>query len=128
MYKAALKYMRRATNDPTLDLMRLESVMELNLEDEKDLRKSYAKITPYFHPEFFTSKYGEAYKGSLLFKQEERAKNFVPSRSHYGNENRGKEFWKHLDDCKMKDEDDLEALPEEWDVAVRPIIAQRRFL
>src|SRR5689334_12690343 len=98
MYKAALKWNRRSMdNTQTFLGVRLLDLMKTTLADAKDVHKSVAKITPYFHPEFFTSEVGEKYKDSLLFNQEERAKTFLHSRTHYSNKTRDKKFWREMD-------------------------------
>lgn len=94
----------------------------------RDLNKALCKIHPFFYPNFLDSERGTRLKESLLFKQEERSKSPPDVRTHISNKYRSKEFWANLDSetKKMKDKDDLEALPEEWDVTVRPIIAHRK--
>lgn len=110
-------------------ILRLLDQLDVEHDDVKDLHKSMGKISPFFHKEFFDAPEGEKYKASLLFKQEERAKIMPDSRSHWSNKARPKEFWKEVDKGlkKMEYADDVENLPEEWDMAVRPIIARRKF-
>ncbi len=118
--------------DTPVNIMILRLLDQLDVEDDdvKDLNKSIAKISPFFHKDFFDAPEGQSYKDSLLFKQEERAKIMPDSRSHWSNKTRPKEFWKEVDEGlkKMEYADDVENLPEEWDMAVRPIIARRKFL
>ncbi len=119
---------RKATRN--ILTLRLIDILDVDPSDTKDLHKAVAKISPFFHPEFFTWKDGKPFKDSLLFKQEERSKILPTIRKHTSNKMRPAEFFGELDEAMkdMSDEDDLEALPEKWDIAVRPIIARRKFI
>lgn len=117
-----------ATFDCPQTVLTFTLIHDLNItQDKKDLHKAVAKMTPFFHQEFFSSKYGEEFRDSLIFKQEERAKAPQDCRSHLSNKTRPAEFFKEYDEMneKMKTNEDV---PEEWDVATRPIIAHCKFL
>lgn len=58
---------------PVILALNLIDDLDVKYEDKKDLHKTIAKLTPFFHKEFFDSKDGEAFKESLLFKQEEKS-------------------------------------------------------
>lgn len=107
---------------PVILALNLIDALNVGYEDKKDLHKAIAKLTPFFHPEFFASKDGEAFKDSLLFKQEERAGAAADTRSHHSVKMRPAEFFDELD-AAFATADGIEDLPEEWDVIIRPTIA-----
>jgi len=112
-------------------ILALQLLEDLNIgpEDARDTHKATAKIAPYFHSEFLASNDGEPFRNSLMFRQEERAKNYPDVRTHISNKMRLPEFFEEVDKefSKMAHTDDLETLPEEWDLTVRPTIAHRKF-
>ena len=97
-------------------------------DDARDLHKAIGKLSPFFYPEFLDSEEGQAFKESLLFKQEERAKHLPDIRSSVGNAHRPKSFWKEWDEVKKNMKGDLDETPAQWDVAVRPIIAHCKLI
>jgi hypothetical protein len=126
MTKKSLKFVHRDMASPET-LLAFETMKWLGSHKEgKDIFKAVAKLTPFFNPEFLDSTHGETFKESLLLKQEERAKHLPDIRSFTGNQLRAKEFWKEWDRVKKLEafEDAPEA--EEWDIAIRPIIARRK--
>lgn len=127
MAKRSLRFNERNpegfTSPVTLSLMKWLSATG---DDVRDVRKAVAKVSPFFNREFLDSKDGEEFCASLLFKQEERAKQLPDIRSAFSNTSRKKEFWKGWEQVK-KDIKDLDDIPEEWDVAIRPIIARRKY-
>jgi hypothetical protein len=66
---------------------------------------------------------------SLLFKQGERAKQLPDRRGYRNATSRGAGFFKTFDEVKRKCERGegkiYDELPLEWDIAIRPKIAQR---
>jgi hypothetical protein len=62
-----------------------------------------------------------------MFNQAERAKDFPDIRSHVSNKYRSPEFFKEFEDAMTRVGGNLADLPPEWDLHMRPIIAQRRF-
>jgi hypothetical protein len=86
-----------------------------------------AKISPFFYTPFLESEEGAPFRESLMFNQAERAKNYPDIRSHVSNKYRSPEFFEEYDQ-KAKDVQDLDDLPFEWDIHVRPIIAHRESL
>jgi hypothetical protein len=113
-------------------ILGLRLVDELNVEpgDAKDLHKAIAKIAPFFYAPFLESKDGKPFRNSLIFNQVERAKNFPDTRSHVSNKFRSPEFFKEVDKDKEMGitELELQDVPFEWDVHVRPTIAHRKCL
>lgn len=79
-------------------ILAFKLIHELDLsQDKKDLHKAIAKMTPFFHQDFFASADGEGFKDSLLFRQEERAKAPQDERSHHSNKTRPAEFYEEFD-------------------------------
>ncbi|KAL2061188.1 hypothetical protein VTL71DRAFT_7461 [Oculimacula yallundae] len=103
----------------------LLATMRISPTDAKDLHRAIAKISPFFHDEFFAAgARGEIYKDSLIFNQEERAKHVPDIRSHVSNKKRKAEFWEEFD--REMDETPtglVEDLPAERDLAIRGVIA-----
>jgi hypothetical protein len=113
---------------PVILGLRLVDVLNVGPEDAKDVQKAIAKIAPFFYAPFLESEEGEPFRASLMFNQAERAKNFPDIRSHVSNKYRPPDFFKELDKEANGTEVELENLPFEWDVHVRPIIAHRKSL
>lgn len=132
--KTMAKYSRRFNQSDyrsaasKLGFQLLDSLDVPRGQDSRDLYKAIAKMAPFFHREFFDYKNGQRFKDSLLFNQDERSKSPPELRSHLSNTFRPRECWNEFDkECeKMESEDDLDALPEEWDITIRPIIAHRK--
>ena len=89
----------------------------------RDMKKALAMMA-LFLPISFENVVDE-YKGDitshLLINQGERAKNRLDRRSPQSNKLKGADFFKEFED---KFEKDYEWCPDEWDRAVRPIIAK----
>lgn len=109
--------------------MKLIVDMKVPAEDQKDVSKALAKILPFFSKDFLNSEKGVEFRDSMLFKQEERAKTIPDCRTAVSTKYRPKEFWKEFDEeeKKMQHVENLEVLPEEWDLKIRPIVASRMF-
>ncbi|KAF4615552.1 hypothetical protein G7Y89_g15309 [Cudoniella acicularis] len=103
----------------------LIDALDIGSELAKDLHKLITKINPFFSQEFLEFEKGARFKHSLLSNQEERAKNSPDVRTHISNKYRSQEFWADFvkEAGKMEHTGDLNALPAEWDLAIRPIIA-----
>lgn len=123
MARKCRKFNQRDFENPVW-LLTIELIQWLDTfgDDARDLHKAIGKLTPFFYPDFLESKEGEAFKESLLFQQEERAKHLPDIRSSVSNANRPKAFWKEWEEVK-KDMKDLNDIPSKWDVVARPIIA-----
>lgn len=131
MARKSRKFNQRDLRNPVCLLsFQLLKWLDAFKDDARDLHKAIGKLSPFFYPEFLDSKEGEAFKDSLLFKQEERAKHLPHIRSSVGNAHRPKSFWKEWDEVKknMKDMKDLDDTPAQWDVAVRTIIAHCKLM
>jgi len=64
-------------------------------------------------------------KDSLIVNQQLRALNPPMRRSYLSNPNRPKEFWQEWDDLKKKRCFTLDSgFPQDWDVAIRPVVAK----
>ncbi|CZR66639.1 uncharacterized protein PAC_16540 [Phialocephala subalpina] len=107
---------------PVIPALTLIDELNVGYEDKKDLHQAIAKLTPFSHKEFFASKYGDDFKDSLLFRQEERAKAARDTRSHYSVRMCPAEFFEKLD-AEFATADGIEDLPEECDLVVRPTMA-----
>ena len=111
----------------TIDLI---DVLDVHASIEKtDMHNAIAKMTPFFRPKVFEFERMAPYKDSLLFKQEERSKQPPQRRSWHSFKTRPKEFWGERDDARkaMSDHEDLDTLPAEMDLVIRPILARRKF-
>lgn len=93
-------------------------------DEARDVWKAVAKLSPFMYPDFFQSELGEAFKDSLLFNQEERAKNLPDIRGWVSNTTRPKEFWREWDIIEKDPKKGLDDTPIEWDMVIRPIIAR----
>ncbi|KAH8762906.1 hypothetical protein F5882DRAFT_431367 [Hyaloscypha sp. PMI_1271] len=115
----------RNTFDCAPVILGFHLVDDLNVEPEyaKGVHKAIAKIAPFFYPQFLESEDGEPFRNSLMFNQAERAKNFPDIRSHVSNKYRAPSFWKEFEDEMRKVHGELNELPAEWDLHIRPIIA-----
>jgi hypothetical protein len=126
MTKKSLKFVHRDMASP-------ESLLAFNImkrlgshKEGKDIYKAVAKLTPFFNAEFLDSTHGEAFKESLLLKQEERAKHLPDVRSFTGNQPQAKELWKEWDRVRKLEAFEDTPEVEKWDIAIRPIIAHRK--
>lgn len=92
----------------------------------RDMKKALAMMALFF-PFGFDS-IVEGYPGNLadhlIFNQGERAKTRLDRRSPQNNKLRGPEFFKEFEEEFKKND---EWCPAEWDQAVRPIIAKRKY-
>lgn len=109
-------------------VLKISNMLNADSEDAKDIHKAVAKVTPFFHRDFFKSKTGKPFKESMMFRQLERSKILPTCRKHHSNKTRPDEFFKEFDDAQetMESSDDLNALPEEWDIVMKPKLAQRK--
>ncbi|KAK2803520.1 hypothetical protein FQN50_006955 [Emmonsiellopsis sp. PD_5] len=77
---------------------------------------------------FFEHENGAEIKDSLLFKQEERSKLLPDRRGHQSCASRAGEFFEELDqigeNCKRNKSCVVDEVPLEWDVILRPKVAQ----
>ena len=129
-----VKYSRRfsaqnlSTSATSLIFQIFDWLDVLDDKDSRDVHKAVAKISPFFDPEFLDSEHGKQFKDSFMLNQDERAKHPPNIRSHNSNKTRPEQFWQEFDEAtqKMKHNDDLDALPFEMDIAIRPIIAHRK--
>jgi hypothetical protein len=115
---AMAKYSRRHNARDFINSVALISLKLLDWlkvpvgQDSKDLHKALAKI----------------YKNSMMFNQEERAKNPPDIRTHTSNSFRPQDFWTEFDESADKiDSDYQDARITEYDIAIRPIIAYCKF-
>ena len=110
---------------PVILSFRLLDSLNVETEDSKDVHKAVAKIAAFFYAPFLESDDGEPFRESLMFNQAERAKNVPDIRSYISNKYRSPEFFTEFDKetSAMQELDDL---PLEWDVHIRPIIAHRK--
>ncbi|PQE18079.1 mfs allantoate protein [Rutstroemia sp. NJR-2017a BVV2] len=127
---AMAKYSRRHNQSSlhtssTILSLKLSDELDVTPSDSKDLHKALGKVYPFFNPEFLETDKGKQFKDSLLFKQEERARTFPDIRTHISTKHRPEEFYAEFDKKfqETKHDDDLDALPFEWDMNIRPIIA-----
>jgi hypothetical protein len=128
MTKKCRKYCRKLFDCPPV-ILGLHLVDDLDVAPEyaKGVHKAIAKIAPFFFTQFLESEDGKPFKTSLMFNQTERAKNFPDIRSHVSNKYRGSEFFKEFEDEMRRVQGELNDLPPEWDLHIRPIIAHRKF-
>ena len=95
----------------------------------KDMRHARNMMNIFFPTNFWDSKAGLPLKDSLLVKQVERAKNVPERRTHHSVKYRPSDFYKDIDAVSSnrisKQAPIVEVFPEEWDLAIRPIIARR---
>jgi hypothetical protein len=123
MTKKARRYNHHKFDCPGVILgFKLLHDLDVDDTDSKDIHKAIGKMTPFFDPAFIASKDGEPFKDSLMFNQLERLKTLPDCRTHVSNKYRPAEHFKDFDKA-TKDMEELEDLPFEWDVAIRPIIA-----
>ncbi|EHK97021.1 hypothetical protein M7I_7276 [Glarea lozoyensis 74030] len=129
MVKTFRKWGRRSeksmTNEKSFIHLTIMAEMEVVREDSKDAQKAIAKVMPFFRSDFLKSEMGAKFKDSLMFNQSERAKHVPDCRTSTSTMYRSAKFWQPFEEAedKMKHEEDMEALPEEWDLKTRPIIA-----
>lgn len=127
MAKKARRYNYHKFDCPGVILgFKLIHDLDVDDTDSKDIHKAIGKMTPFFDPEFLASKDGEPFKDSLMFNQAERLKTLPDCRTHVSNKYRSAEHFKDFDK-EAKAMEELEDLPFEWDVAIRPIIAHCKF-
>jgi len=128
MTRKCRKYCHKLFDCPPV-ILGFHLVDDLNVEPEyaKGVHKAIAKISPFFYPPFLESEEGAPFKDSLMFNQAERAKNFPDIRSHISNKYCSPEFFKEFEDEMRRVRGDLNELPAEWDLHIRPIIAHRKF-
>lgn len=94
-----------------------------------DMFNAFAAMSLFFSSNFFESD-GTEYQDTLLIKQDERAKQ-LPSRRRYdSNKCMPREFWEEWDSIIKTARREHsgrvdEAIPLEWNVAIRPFIAHR---
>lgn len=100
--------------------------LKVTADDVKDAEKALAKIYPFFNPEFLNSEEGKAFKNSLMFDQEKRAKSYPDIRTDTSTIHQPKELYADLEKYRrqMKFTDDYASFPLEWDMTIRPIIAK----
>jgi hypothetical protein len=123
MAKKARRYNHHKFDCPGVILsFKLLHDLDVDNTDSKDIHKAIGKMTPFFDPAFLASRDGEPFKNSLIFNQLERLKTLPDCRTHVSNKYRPAEHFKDFDK-ETKNMEDLEDLPFEWDVAIRPIIA-----
>jgi hypothetical protein len=131
---AMAKYSRRHNARDFINSVALISLKLLDWlkvpvgQDSKDLHKALAKISPFFFSDFLDTERGKIYKNSMMFNQEERAKNPPDIRTHTSNSFRPQDFWTEFDESADKiDSDYQDARITEYDIAIRPIIAYCKF-
>jgi hypothetical protein len=121
-----------------LDLLGVQPFFEKR--SRRDVVAAFAKICPFFPEhkvasisELLNSEAGLEFKDSLLFKPSERAKSLPNRRSHNSNLYRPEEFWADWEskftrvEGRRRNEPDYlltDRYPLEWDVIIRPILAQ----
>jgi hypothetical protein len=121
-----------------LDLLGVQPYIEKR--SRRDVVAAFAKICPFFPEhkvasisEFLDSEAGADFKDSLLFKPTERAKSLPNRRSHTSNPYRPEEFWADWEskitrvEGRRRNEPTYllaDQYPLEWDVIIRPILAQ----
>ena len=97
----------------------------------EDMRRACDMISIFFPTDFWDSEVGLPFKDSLIVNQIERAKS-LPNVRYCSIQYRPHKFFKNLDaldlETKTKDKPTIEVFPEEWDHAIRPIIARREWL
>ncbi|KAK8900699.1 hypothetical protein QC760_010687 [Botrytis cinerea] len=105
---------------------RVMAWLKVTADDVKDVEKAVGKIYPFFNSEFLDTEMGKGFKESLIFKQEERARNYPDIRTDKSTIRQPKEFYADLDKFreKMQSTDDYSEFPLEWDMTIRPIIAK----
>lgn len=127
MVKACKKHSRKEFDcAPIILSLRLIDELDVATEYTQGVHKAIAKIAPFFYSPFLESEEGAPFKNSLMFNQAERAKNFPDIRSHVSNKYRSPDFFKSFEDEMRRVNDELNDLPPEWDLAIRPIIAHRK--
>lgn len=89
----------------------------------RDMKKALAMMALFFPFGFekIVDEYPGDLAGHLIFNQGERAKNRLDRRTPQNNKLRGPDFFKEFED---KFEKNYEWCPDEWDQAVRPIVAK----
>lgn len=93
-----------------------------------DMFNAFAAMSLFFSLEFYESEAGTDFKDTSLIKQEERAKQLPDRRRYDSNKCMPKEFWQEWDAIIKKAKREHgghvdQAIPFEWHVAIRPIIA-----
>ncbi|PVH81349.1 hypothetical protein DL98DRAFT_571218 [Cadophora sp. DSE1049] len=124
MCRSSRKFNHRTFDCPaTVLTFNLLADMNIDTGDSKDLHRAVAKMTPFFHKEFFApDAIGEPFKDSLIFNQDARAKEYPETRSHRSNKMQPEAFWEEFD-REMGEVEGIWDLPPERDLAIRPIIA-----
>jgi hypothetical protein len=92
----------------------------------RDARQAYAMMAMFF-PGLYEPETASNFTDSPLVKQADRSKSLPVRRSYYSNKYRPREFWTEWDELlkvNSKHGFDLGKYPEEWNCAIRPIIAR----
>ena len=91
-----------------------------------DMHEAVAKTAMFFGfiTEAFEPEFQEELKDHLIVKQMERAKNLPDRRRHNSNKTMPKEFWDAWKAVKQLG-NRVDNFPDDWDRAIRPIIAHR---
>lgn len=91
----------------------------------RDMRKAFAMMALFFPVgvEKFSEDYEGDLTGHMIINQGERAKNRLDRRTPQSSKVRPAEFFKELEDVHQNN---FDWCPDEWDQAVRPIIAKRK--
>lgn len=102
----------------------------------QDLVEAVVCMAPFFGgidavrciTEFLDLEAGSEFRGSALFRPQERAQTMPDRRTRMGFRSRPQSFWKEwqaiLDHCKSHAVGYVDQLPLAWSTAIRPIIAQ----
>jgi len=100
--------------------------LDIDLGDRGETTKALGKMSSLFSSDFIGSEAGADFKDSLLFNQEERARQFPDIRSHLSNKYLPAGFWSEYDTYAKTNEDLEGEPPERWDLAIRPTVAHRK--
>lgn len=109
-----------------LDLSRIKGN---KAEEVQDLINATTKLLPFFDDSFKDLGEGGRFNSSLLLAQKERARQFPDIQNNISVAEPLKSIWNEWDNFIKKGKEDgkegvLGEMPMEWDMCLRPIIAQ----
>lgn len=97
----------------------------------KDMRRAYVIVCLFFPmgATFFATKAGRKHKSSKIFEQDARSKQLPDRRGSRSCRHRDDSFFQELDKVtrryRLPEDYSANDLPLEWDVCIRPKIAER---
>jgi hypothetical protein len=94
-----------------------------------DMHDAFAKMAMFFPSaaECLEPDLQEELKNHLIVNQAERAKTIPDRKRHNSTKTQPKQFWNEWKDVQLKGDLD-ENFPDDWEQAIRPIIAHRKWI